>query len=70
VVFSTNKTDRHEITEILLIVALNTITITLLSKLSNPYHYIYWKTGILNMSVAKQKEDCFGIIFLNKGVKP
>jgi ABC-type taurine transport system ATPase subunit len=30
-VFSTNKTDRHNITEILLKVASNTITITLIS---------------------------------------
>jgi hypothetical protein len=32
VVFSTNKTDSHDITEILLKVALNTITITLTCK--------------------------------------
>jgi hypothetical protein len=31
-VYSTNKTDRHDITEILLRAALNTITLTLLLK--------------------------------------
>jgi hypothetical protein len=31
-VFPTNKTDRHDITEILLKMALNTITLTLLYK--------------------------------------
>jgi hypothetical protein len=31
-VYSTNKTDRHDITEILLRAALNTITLTLILK--------------------------------------
>jgi hypothetical protein len=33
-VYSTNKTDRHDITEILLKVALNTITLTMYSVLA------------------------------------
>jgi hypothetical protein len=37
-VFSTNKTDRHDITEILLKVVLNTITITLYNR-SNKYQF-------------------------------
>jgi hypothetical protein len=41
-VYSTNKTDRHDITEILLKVALNTITLTQLVYF--PLQIIYGKT--------------------------
>jgi hypothetical protein len=38
--FSTNKTDRHDITEILLKVALNTITITLTLLITQKLVYL------------------------------
>jgi hypothetical protein len=40
-VSSTNKTDRHDITEIVLKVALNTITNSISIKLSELFEYIY-----------------------------
>jgi hypothetical protein len=50
-VSSTNKTDRHDITEILLIVALNTITLTLTTKVVSLIYNLL-KTTIRYKSVT------------------
>jgi hypothetical protein len=55
-VSSTQKTDRHDITEIVLNVALNTIALTLLSsfyyeQMSNQNIYIYKNVYILIIAI-------------------
>jgi hypothetical protein len=55
-VSSTNKTDRHDITEILLKVAVNTITFTLL-----------WRQIKMGQCISKVYNPCF--LFLNLVVK-
>ena len=45
---STNKTDCHNIAEILLIVALNTITITLNSVVNHVYSYFQCRFYVQN----------------------
>jgi hypothetical protein len=56
--FSTNKTDHHNITEILLKVALNTIT-------HNPHsssHFEYFICSILKVKIKKLNGDALTII--------
>ena len=57
---STNKTDHHDIPEILLKVALNTITLTSLFLLLQ-YTYIVYKKHI-NQKFRENKMTCFYLI--------
>ena len=49
-VFSTNKTDRHDIAEILLKVAFNTLTQTLLIINMHPFFWKYWCSVVFSVS--------------------
>jgi hypothetical protein len=70
-VFSTNKTDRHYITEILLKVALNTITSGRQNLLAHPlFIYIYCRTCSYPEHIRNTAHCTLNNIIINQLIKP
>jgi hypothetical protein len=62
-VFSTNKTDRHDINEILLKVALNTIALIPLSRFFSPLYSLNEMKIYASVVILNFKNVCLSVLF-------